>query len=47
MEGEVLEEITIDHRDCGEKSFLKGSLLKFYFGGQCPAPHEVKACYFE
>ena len=45
-EGELLETITIDHRDCGS-TYLIGSLLKFYFGGQCPAPQTVKACYIE
>ena len=45
-DGELLETITIDHRDCGA-TYLLGNLLKFYFGGQCPAPQEVSACYRE
>ncbi|CAF1136391.1 unnamed protein product, partial [Brachionus calyciflorus] len=36
----LLESITIDHRDCGS-SYYTGLLQNLYFGGQCPAPQEV------
>ena len=45
-DGELLEQITIEHRDCGS-TMLVGNMQKFYFGGQCPAPQTVKACYIE
>ena len=42
----VLETKTIDHRDCGS-TYNQGTNSRFYFGGQCPAPVEVNACYDE
>lgn len=42
--GNLLESVLVEHRDCGISSF-NGSLLGFYFGGQCPAPQAVTACY--
>lgn len=42
--GNIIETINIDHRDCGS-SASTGSLLGFYFGGQCTAPQTVSACY--
>jgi hypothetical protein len=40
----ILESISIDHRDCGN-FYNQGTNLRFYFGGQCPAPSQVDACY--
>lgn len=40
----ILEELVIDHRDCGS-SYLSGSKLRLYFGGQCPAPQDISVCY--
>ena len=40
----LIETVIIEQRDCGTTSY-SGSLLGFYFGGQCPAPQTVTACY--
>jgi hypothetical protein len=42
--GNLIESLTIEHRDCNA-SFSVGTLQGFYFGGQCPAPQPVSACY--
>ena len=45
-EGKKLEQIKIDHRDCG-KVALKGEVQSLYFGGKCPAPKPVTLCYVD
>jgi hypothetical protein len=42
----ILESLTIEHRDCGT-GYKNGGNLRYYFGGQCPAPQRVQACYKE
>jgi len=42
-EGEILETISIDHKTCWLRNW--GYMLGFYFGGACPAPSNVSACY--
>jgi len=46
LDGNLLESQTVDHRDCGS-SYKQGTLMKLYFGGQCPAPSQVDVCYEE
>jgi hypothetical protein len=41
--GTVIESQFVVHRDCSNQNH--GNLLSFYFGGECPAPQEVTACY--
>ena len=41
--GKLLETQTITHRSCWFCNW--GYYLGFYFGGACPAPQEVSACY--
>ncbi len=43
-DGNLIENHTVEHRDCGA-SLAVGTLQGFYFGGQCPAPKPVSACY--
>jgi len=45
-DGNLLEEQVVFHRDCGS-SFKQGTFSKLYFGGQCPAPSQIDACYEE
>ncbi len=44
--GFSIEALKVDHRDCGS-SYKSGSKQGFYFGGQCPAPQAVTACFKE
>jgi hypothetical protein len=44
--GNLLETQVVEHRDCGS-SYTRGTLMKLYFGGQCPAPSQVDVCYEE
>lgn len=43
---DLLETVTIKHRDCGA-SYKSGTKQRLYFGGQCPAPQKVSVCYKE
>lgn len=41
----LIENLVIEHRECNITNYYKGSLSTLYFGGQCPAPKTVSACY--
>jgi len=44
--GLLIEGLKVDHRDCGA-SYKSGVKQGLYFGGQCPAPQAVTACFKE
>lgn len=39
----LLEHVVIQHTKCS--GYKNGYVLGLYFGGQCPAPQSVTACY--
>ena len=45
-QGDLLESLNVDHRDCGT-TYKSGANQRLYFGGQCAAPQAVTACFKE